>query len=283
MIIGEKIKEGRKKYRTPEGKRLTQEGLAEMLNYKRETVNTWENGKVLPPLDVLFKLCEIFNCELGCLLGEPGYENGTRQETDIVNETGLTEEAAHTLQEYKQKNAEAKPIDLNSGSVMSNNAQNALDLKKYTQPTQFIPELISHMLTSRSFNTLVSRICAQNQALWEYSTLPDVEKEIITNAYKIALNRIGSSKADNTMLLESEYRRAVYDYMLENEQSIQNRLPYSFTSGAYKTIYADKLRSHFYLAHMTSERTEEMNTFLNSRDLFNIVSEFMEPITQFKD
>lgn len=282
-LIGERIKEGRKNCRTTEGKRLTQEGLANMLHYKRETVNAWENGKTLPPLDVLFKLCDIFKCELGYLLGEPGYENGTRQETDIVNETGLSEDAVHVLQRYKQTAAERPSIDLNAGSVMSNIAQNALDLKKYTEPSQFIPELISFMLTSQSFNNLVKRICAQNAALWEFSILPGIEKEIIINSYKIAIDRVGLEKTDNTTLMEQEYRRAVTEYLIDNKEDIQERLPISFVPGAYETIYADKLRRTFHLARMTSMQTEEMNAFLNSRDLFNIVSDFMEPITRFKD
>lgn len=282
-IIGKRIKEGCKNCRTPDGKRLTQEALAEMLNVTRETVSTWATGKKIPTLDTLFRLCDIFNFELGYLLGEPGYENGTRQATDIVNETGLSEDAAYALQKYKRMNTEKSSIDLKAGSVMSNAAQNALDFKKYTEPSQFIPELISFMLTSKSFNNLVKRICAQNAALWEFSILPDVEKEIIVNSYWIALDQLGPEKADNTILMEEEYRRVISEYILHYQDDIQRRLPVRYAPGSYETIFADRMRKTFHLARMTSEQTEEMNAFLISRDLFNIVNAFMEPITIFKD
>ena len=51
----------------------TQGQFAEKMNYSfgsRQTVARWESGKVLPCLDDLLKMCEIFNCELGYLLCE---------------------------------------------------------------------------------------------------------------------------------------------------------------------------------------------------------------------
>lgn len=274
ITIGNRIKNACKNYKTENNKKLTQDGLAEMLHISRETVNSWANGRVLPSLDDLFKMCEIFECDLGHLLGE--YEEKTRIAADIHSETGLSESAIQKLRSLDK----TSDNDL-SLSPAVNVAQDKLDLRQYTQPDLFIPQLISYMITSKSFEGLINRICTQNKALWEYSTLHDVEKEIITHAYNIALRRVGAA-ADNIQLLQSEYCKVLREYMIKNCDDIQNKHPVKFAPGAFETIYADKLCSLFHLARMASEQTEEMIAFLNSKDFFNIVGEFMEPISKYK-
>ena len=64
----------------------------------------WERGDSMPSLKHLFLLCELFHCELGYILGEPGYENGTRVKTDIAAQTGLPAPAVEHLQEIREKN-----------------------------------------------------------------------------------------------------------------------------------------------------------------------------------
>lgn len=67
------------------------------LNIGRSQVEQIEQGKRLPALDTLVKMAEIFNCEVGYLLCEPGYECRTRTKTDIQRETGLSEKAIEVL------------------------------------------------------------------------------------------------------------------------------------------------------------------------------------------
>ena len=76
----------------------TQGDFAKRMGYheeSRQTIGNWENGKILPRLDDLLKMCEIFNCELGYLLCE--YNCKTRENTDIQAVTGLSEEAISSL------------------------------------------------------------------------------------------------------------------------------------------------------------------------------------------
>lgn len=80
----------------------SQGDLAVKLNYSedsRQTVAKWENGKVLPPLEILIKMCELFDCELGYLLCE--YDCKTREITDINKITGLSEKSIRVLTSIK--------------------------------------------------------------------------------------------------------------------------------------------------------------------------------------
>lgn len=72
--------------------------FAERLNIGRSQMEQIEQGKRLPDLDTLTKMAEIFNCEIGYLLCEQGYEEcKTRLKTDIQKETGLSNNAVDIL------------------------------------------------------------------------------------------------------------------------------------------------------------------------------------------
>ena len=69
--MGERIKTQRKELG------LSQFELSGMLYCDRGVLGKYEKGERIPPLDLLFRMCEKFDCELGYLLGE--YEEKTRK------------------------------------------------------------------------------------------------------------------------------------------------------------------------------------------------------------
>lgn len=100
--IGNRLKEERKAagYKS-------HDSLAEYLannnyrTYKRQTIAKWEKGEECPPLDVLLTLCKLYKCELGYLLCE--YDCKTKENTDIQQATGLSEDAILALQRYNRR------------------------------------------------------------------------------------------------------------------------------------------------------------------------------------
>lgn len=86
--IGKRIRSERIK------KKMTQPALWKALGYdgKGKQICVYEKGKTKNgiPMDVMIQLCRIFDCELGYLLGESAYSEGTMIETEINNATGLT-------------------------------------------------------------------------------------------------------------------------------------------------------------------------------------------------
>ncbi len=92
--IGKRIKKER------EAHALTMEALAEKVGTSRQTISRWEKGEgVEITLNMLLRMCDIFGCELGYMLGE--FPCKTRAATDICAVTGLSEEAvAHITSMY---------------------------------------------------------------------------------------------------------------------------------------------------------------------------------------
>lgn len=90
-IIGKVIESERKKLG------FSQERLGKKLRVVGKQISNYERGKTLPPIDVLFKMCDILNCELGYLLGERDYSKGTKIKTLISEETGLNIETLEII------------------------------------------------------------------------------------------------------------------------------------------------------------------------------------------
>ena len=55
---------------------MTQEELAEKMKVSRQTISKWEIGSILPEVEKLVELCEMFNCSIDQLLrGNMDYSN----------------------------------------------------------------------------------------------------------------------------------------------------------------------------------------------------------------
>ena len=66
-------------YRKKQG--ITQEELAERLFVSRQTISRWENDSILPDVETVIKLCELFGCSMDTLVrGDAETEEHNRKE-----------------------------------------------------------------------------------------------------------------------------------------------------------------------------------------------------------
>lgn len=73
--------------------KLSQVELGKKVGIVGKQISNYEKGKSIPPIDVMLKLCDVLQCELGYLLGEPDYSEGTKLETAITETTGLNKDS----------------------------------------------------------------------------------------------------------------------------------------------------------------------------------------------
>ena len=77
-------------------KKISQSQAAEAVGVAQyQTVAAWEHGRASPSLDTMLKLCNLYGCQLGYLLGD--YVAETWDESQIVDATSLTPEAVANL------------------------------------------------------------------------------------------------------------------------------------------------------------------------------------------
>lgn len=89
---------GLKKARKKKG--IKQKDLANKMNMSIETVRNWEQGRNVPEMDTIIKLCEYFECDIDYLFNR--LENKTHDLQFVCDYTGLTEEAVRALH-YQNK------------------------------------------------------------------------------------------------------------------------------------------------------------------------------------
>ena len=100
--MGKLIKEARQamKKDNPSGK-YGQKEISELLGISLRAYMDIESGKTKNiKISQLFELCEIFDCDLGYLIGE--HAEKKRTATDINETTGLSEKAINNLMKYNE-------------------------------------------------------------------------------------------------------------------------------------------------------------------------------------
>ena len=88
--FGNRLKELRKK------KYKIQEKFAEDMGVSVESVRNWEQGRILPEMGTLFKICDLLDCDLDYLTGRLKLKTHDLQ--FIHDQTGLSETAIRKLQ-----------------------------------------------------------------------------------------------------------------------------------------------------------------------------------------
>lgn len=81
-----------------EKRNLSQRALGKLINVSGKQISNYEKGNPMPPIDILMKFCETFDCELGFLLGEESYSDGTKLRTAIIEKTGLSDTSIQNIQ-----------------------------------------------------------------------------------------------------------------------------------------------------------------------------------------
>lgn len=88
---GKRLKEARKNL----GYSL--EKVAELCGIQQyQTVSSWENGNSTPSIEKLIKLADLYDCEIGYLIGE--YDCKRRTIDSVEKITGLSEKAVESLE-----------------------------------------------------------------------------------------------------------------------------------------------------------------------------------------
>lgn len=97
-LVGERIKKERK------AAHLTQEELLVKVFLSKSSVaslRAWERGERLPDMDTLSRMCEVFQCDFGYLIGD--YAERDYPTHKICEATGLSKKAVNILEKKQER------------------------------------------------------------------------------------------------------------------------------------------------------------------------------------
>ena len=180
--IGAKIKQARLEAR------LTQSELMSKIGRSAESyrvLGRWEKGTTCPQFSDMIELCKVFDCELGYLLCESGYEKGkTRVVARAAEYTGLSSQVVeylhllHTSEFYPYKS---------DGTQFLKVINELCDESK----NQFIlHELASYLFLCNSEQ--LYEIKKDNAEYWDYKVTGSVVENLHLDAIRDRLKRIKS-------------------------------------------------------------------------------------------
>ena len=161
---------------------LTQLELSKKLKYSKPTVIEWErsNGENrIPDMDTLLKMCNLYNCEIGYLLGE--YDTRFRRNATVQEETGLSEAAIESLRRYGKE-----PDYIEPGIPAPTPSDFLSFLLTYSDDGQ------AHFLGSYALDDILEQIGEIRNNNDLINTMPPTFRDICTrafeNAYKTTRN-----------------------------------------------------------------------------------------------
>lgn len=98
---------------------FTQQSFAEYFGVSLDTVRNWEQGRKVPEIKTIERLCDEFGCEPDYLLGR--MEHSTHDIQFICDQTGLSEYAVCELTRMKEDLASIKVLDflITNGQILN--------------------------------------------------------------------------------------------------------------------------------------------------------------------
>jgi transcriptional regulator with XRE-family HTH domain len=98
MNLGEKLKYLRKRHN------WTQEQLAQHLNISRSQISKWENGELLPDVQSLQKLSNLYKVSVDFLIGKHTTKKELLREVNLLYQTDRIDEKMLDIIDYFKQN-----------------------------------------------------------------------------------------------------------------------------------------------------------------------------------
>lgn len=202
-----------------------------------ETIRNWEQGRNVPELQTIWKLCEIFNCDIDYLFGRIDYS--THNLKFICSRLGLSEDAVKYLIDIQEKKQQAE-TELKTIAPSSNllEKKHESDLRKDINDKLVFQCALDDLLKEdRLFESVLSNIGKYCHCRHSYDTYEKIDKnKPLSDLERVFFNDPKDrpfSKEDNQNLnnLKNGYSLALFEATQWLTECIKD---------IYKTKYLDK-------------------------------------------
>ena len=191
----------------------TQKELGKRLGVSGKQVSNYEQGTPIPPIDVLVKLCQVFDCELGYILGEKDYSQGYKIKTAIHNATGLTATSMGAIQKVTGTSRECIEF--------------GYEAEKYRR-------ILNSLLSSQRFVAFIRSVGDLDESISVFQTIDEqlaaeFGSSLLCEAYSHYSNTTDYSNNHSSDNLESELCEAIkrIDESIDNKNQLCHRIKFA--------------------------------------------------------
>ncbi len=172
---------------------MTQETLADKMNVSRQTVSKWELGTILPEVEKLIELCEMFNCSIDELIrGNMDYRNEAYSDIKILTVAPFRYISYEVISREPEEDAITHVENWAKQLKIENPYIIGWDFPKVSQEQQNVFHMHGYgaalvLADGQDSNDIDAEIVNQNKQDYITITLREKEGEefeIIPNAYK---------------------------------------------------------------------------------------------------
>jgi len=186
--LGARIKELRENGGEGNRKKMSQEKLAKKLNICRQTLSDSEKGMLKLTIEDLVKICELFECDIGYLLGK--HDEKERDVADVREVTGLSEKAVNKLKLFQSKTGYEKNIAFLNAVIESKNFDDlAWSCMEY---------LTAYSIWWRSYRVKGAKSSPRNC----HSERIDIKNYKKTKSFEVLIDQLASDPKQRACFLE---------------------------------------------------------------------------------
>ena len=152
------------------GKGVSQQALADELGFSKSTISLYEQGDTVPDIKAFVKIADFYDVSYDYLLGNAKVQK--RENIDIAEKTGLTDEAIDTLmliKELSEKEQGKKIEDVFIGELQKRNSRYFLKILNL---------ILSELNYYKFFNPIVHNIIltfAENESRLKFDKVKDIK------------------------------------------------------------------------------------------------------------
>lgn len=201
---------------------MTQEVLAEKMNVSRQTVSKWELGSILPEVEKLIELSEMFNCSVDELLkGNMDFSNDAYSDIKIITVAPFRYISYEVISREPEDDAITHVENWAKQLKIENPYIIGWDFPKVSQEQQNVFHMRGYgaalvLADGQDIHDIDAEIVSQNRQDYITITLREKEGEefeIIPNAYKALLTymSINGIKEKHDPAILSCYEHEYFD------------------------------------------------------------------------
>ena len=151
-----------------DGKKLTQQDLAEKTGYTRQAISQYMDGSVMPNIEKLYIIATVFNVSSDYLIGISPCKSPEIEPKAICDKTGLSLEAVDVIMKFRQTG-----LNTALDYILINDLSNEILIEM----EEYCSKLIDIEQTSQSYEELLGT-CQQEYEEYQEKCMETVRKRI---------------------------------------------------------------------------------------------------------